>query len=253
MTHYANDYFDYEADCANTTPTRWSGGSRVLPGGELPVVVALVAALALAALGLALSAVIVAGAGRGPAVGPVLLAMGVLSWFYSAPPLRLHGSGFGELDVALVVTGLVPLLGFQLQAGTFQGTRLLLLTILPLCLLQVAMLVAIEFPDQQGDRAVGKRTLVVRLGAERGARLYAAVVALAFLALPLATLAGLPARVAAAGAVVAPLGAWRALRIRAGDFRDPQNFATIAFWAVGLLSLTAAAQLGAWLTLIPRG
>src|SRR5215207_916716 len=50
MTHYANDYFDYEADCANATPTRWSGGSRVLPGGELPVVVALVAAVALAAI-----------------------------------------------------------------------------------------------------------------------------------------------------------------------------------------------------------
>jgi len=35
MTHYANDYFDLEADRANLTPTRWSGGSRVLPGGAL--------------------------------------------------------------------------------------------------------------------------------------------------------------------------------------------------------------------------
>ena len=31
MTHYANDYFDYDADVANLTPTKWSGGSRVLP------------------------------------------------------------------------------------------------------------------------------------------------------------------------------------------------------------------------------
>ena len=36
MTHYANDYFDLEADRANRTPTRWSGGSRVLPDGALP-------------------------------------------------------------------------------------------------------------------------------------------------------------------------------------------------------------------------
>src|SRR5206468_6718241 len=35
MTHYANDYFDLEADRANRTPTRWSGGSRVLPDGAL--------------------------------------------------------------------------------------------------------------------------------------------------------------------------------------------------------------------------
>src|SRR5262245_31255498 len=26
MTHYCNDYFDFAADRANATPTRWSGG-----------------------------------------------------------------------------------------------------------------------------------------------------------------------------------------------------------------------------------
>ncbi|HEY6172920.1 MAG TPA: hypothetical protein VIX73_00700, partial [Kofleriaceae bacterium] len=51
MTHYANDYFDLEADRVNTTPTAWSGGSRVLAGGELPAAVALVTSLVLAALG----------------------------------------------------------------------------------------------------------------------------------------------------------------------------------------------------------
>ena len=44
MTHYANDYFDLEADRANQTPTTWSGGSRVLPAGELSPRVALIAA-----------------------------------------------------------------------------------------------------------------------------------------------------------------------------------------------------------------
>src|SRR6185369_7634819 len=47
MTHYCNDYFDLEADRANRTPTRWSGGSRVLPDGGLPPAVALAAALVL--------------------------------------------------------------------------------------------------------------------------------------------------------------------------------------------------------------
>src|SRR5262249_61400442 len=36
MTHYANDFFDLEADRANRTPTAWSGGSRMLPTGALP-------------------------------------------------------------------------------------------------------------------------------------------------------------------------------------------------------------------------
>src|SRR5215218_6661584 len=51
MTHYANDYFDYDADRANLTPTKWSGGSRVLSAGELPRRVALIAAIVLAVIG----------------------------------------------------------------------------------------------------------------------------------------------------------------------------------------------------------
>src|SRR6185503_17692327 len=47
MTHYANDYFDYDADRANLTPTRWSGGSRVLVEGALPRSAAFVAAVVL--------------------------------------------------------------------------------------------------------------------------------------------------------------------------------------------------------------
>ena len=105
MTHYANDYFDFEADRANRARTRWSGGSGVLARGELPRSVALVTAFVLAVVGLVLT-----GLGPGP-VAPVGVAMFVFSWIYSAPPFRLHSRGLGELDVALVVTGLVPLLG----------------------------------------------------------------------------------------------------------------------------------------------
>jgi 1,4-dihydroxy-2-naphthoate polyprenyltransferase len=35
MTHYCNEYFDLPADLANTSPTRWTGGSRVLVEGTL--------------------------------------------------------------------------------------------------------------------------------------------------------------------------------------------------------------------------
>jgi 1,4-dihydroxy-2-naphthoate octaprenyltransferase len=66
------------------------------------------------------------------------------------------------------------------------------------------MLLAIEFPDRAGDALTSKRTLIVRLGAWRGARLYAAVTGLAFAALPLLALLGLPGRMAVAAAVPAP-------------------------------------------------
>jgi 1,4-dihydroxy-2-naphthoate octaprenyltransferase len=244
MTHYANDYFDYEADRANATPTKWSGGSRVLVRGELPRRAALAAALVLALAGLAAAWALGASGRAGPAAVPLLLAILVLSWEYSAPPLRLHSTGLGELDTAVVVTGLVPLLGFYLQAPDWAGLRVLLLAIAPLCCLQVAMLLAIEFPDQAGDAAVGKRTLVVRLGASRGAALYAAVVAAAYGALPALAAAGLPTTVALAAALPAPLAAWRLLRMRA-DFARAGQWERITFWAVALLVATSTAELGA--------
>ena len=121
MTHYANDYFDYEADRANTTPTRWSGGSRVLVRGELPREVALGVALLLAAVGLDVILALAGMEGVGSLAPPALVVAVVLSWEYSAPPLRLHSSGLGELAVALVVTALVPFIGFSLQAPDLVG------------------------------------------------------------------------------------------------------------------------------------
>lgn len=243
MTHYANDYFDYDADCANATPTRWSGGSRVLTAGELPRRVALHTALVLAALGLAVSFVL--GLDAPVLVWPTLLAIVALAWAYSAPPLRLCAAGLGEIDTAVVVTGLVPWLGFYLQAPDLVGLRTLLVAIVPLGLLQFAMLLAIELPDAAGDAATGKRTLVVRLGAERAARLYVAVTAGAYVWLPVAVVLGLPISVAFAAAVPLPVAIWRMVRIV--DHRDRAAFERLTFFAVALLVVTAAAELVATL------
>ncbi|QMU66319.1 MAG: hypothetical protein GKR88_19870 [Flavobacteriaceae bacterium] len=35
MTHYCNEYYDLEADKANLSFTKWTGGSRVLANGDL--------------------------------------------------------------------------------------------------------------------------------------------------------------------------------------------------------------------------
>ncbi len=245
MTHYANDYFDYDADVANATPTKWSGGSRVLPDGALPRAVALIAALVLAAIGIAMTlAVTMQGAGS---LAPLSLAIVlVLAWTYSAPPLRLCARGLGELDTAVVVTVLVPWLGFYLQAPSLRGATELALTIVPLALLQFAMLLAIEFPDEAGDVATGKRTLVVRLGAARAAKLYAAITAAAFV-WPVAALAfGLPQIVALAMLVPAPIAIWRIVRL--AEHADRHAFERLTFFAVFLLVATSAAALGGWLS-----
>ena len=96
MTHYANDYFDLAADRANTTPTNWSGGSRVLLSGAIPPRAALITALTLAAIALIANLVLSTTIRPGVATFALLLTAQALAWFYSAPPIRLHSRGVGE-------------------------------------------------------------------------------------------------------------------------------------------------------------
>lgn len=251
MTHYANDYFDLAADRANLTPTRWSGGSRVLASGALPDDVARTAAGVL----LAVAAVLVVAVHRasgpgGPAAAAALLGALALAWMYSAPPVRLHSRGLGELTTALVVTGLVPVIGFVLQAGATRGLAPLLLAQIPLAGLQFGMLLAIELPDAAGDAAVGKRTLVVRLGGRRSAALYRAWLVAVYGTIPLLLLGGLPPLVALAAAVGAPVGAWQFHRLGRGAWAEPDAWEGTAFRAVVMLVATSAAELAACLWLM---
>lgn len=243
MTHYANDYFDYDADRANLTPTRWSGGSRVLANDELPRHVALYAAIVLAIVGIGVTLVLALDA---PVViVPTLLAILFLAWEYSAPPLRLCASGTGEATTAIVVTGLVPFLGFSLHAPDLVGLGTLLAAIVPPALLQTAMLIAIEFPDAAGDVATGKRTLVVRLGAARAAVLYVVLTLAAFVWLPVAAMVAVPAQVALLAAAPLPVAIWRMLRI--AEHRERAAFERLTFFAVFLLVAMATCELAGFL------
>ena len=264
MTHYANDYFDVAADRANTTPTRWSGGSRVLPSGNLSPRIALKAAGILAAIGLFLVGVIGSrGGDGGPVAAAILVVAGALAWAYSAPPLALHSRGLGELTTAVVVTALTPLVGFTLQVGDLangnpvgalvgvvQTILPLMLAILPLVGLQFVMLLTIEFPDAAGDAAVGKRTLVVRLGAPLTAALCRAVLVAIYGSIPLLVMAGLPSSVGLGVAALSPIAAWQFWRLGAGAWGDAGQWESLAFRAVGLLVATAAAELAAFVFLV---
>jgi 1,4-dihydroxy-2-naphthoate octaprenyltransferase len=249
MTHYCNDYFDLPADLANPTPTHWSGGSRVLPSGLLEPRLALRIALVAAAVGLAAASVLTLTVRPSVATLPLFVMALGLAWAYSAPPMRLHSRGLGELTTALLVAGITPLVGFYLQAGRL---GLPLLGVLPLCCLQFAMLLAIEFPDAIGDAAVGKRTLVVRLGGSRAAGLLVLALLAAYAMLPLLVYLGLPAHVAAAAVVTAPIAAWQSWRVWRGAWGDPASWNSLGFWGIALLIGTATAELLAFL-LAPVG
>jgi 1,4-dihydroxy-2-naphthoate octaprenyltransferase len=247
-THYANDYFDVEADRANQTPTRWSGGSRVLLDGGLPPWIALGAALALTGIAIAAAVALGRFVPDAPSFVAIVTMMIVLAWGYSAPPARLCARGLGELTTAAVVTFLVPLLAYALQGGEAAAPRAPFLAAVALpCALQFAMLLAIEFPDAAGDAATGKRTLVVRMGGRAAARLYAGITLAGFGALPIISAGvmarGLPGPAVIAPLVLAPLACWQAIRVVRGGYRDGARWESVAFWSVALLVGSAVAEL----------
>lgn len=229
MVHYANDYFDREAD-AQATRTAWSGGSGVLTAGALHPRVALAAALLCAAAGLG-SAARFALVGNAT-VAWLGLAIVVLAWCYSAPPVRLAARGLGELDTAVIVAVLVPLAGYAAFARRLDAT--LAGAVTSTALAMFAMMLSVELPDASSDRAAGKRNLVVRFGAARARQLIppAAVIG-AVQAFVVAYRAGTGAwLLALVPAAVAAVGLLRLVR----GGRHP---ASIAGWGVALYASTA--------------
>jgi 1,4-dihydroxy-2-naphthoate octaprenyltransferase len=248
MTHYSNDYFDLAADEANTTPTRWSGGSRVLAEGLLPPRVALITALVMAGVALFAALWLALGVHAGPVTLALILLAGFLGWSYSSPPLRLNVHGLGEITGGLLITGLTPIVGYTAQAGYLAG--LPFLAVFPLACFQFAMLIVINVPDAAGDVASGKHTLIYHLGMQRALRAYLTALALAYLALPLLIWLGLPGLVTLALALISPLAAWQGWRMWHGAWRQPEKWNSLGFWSIGLVMASAGAEFLAFLALL---
>jgi 1,4-dihydroxy-2-naphthoate octaprenyltransferase len=202
-----NDYYDHlnGTDARNTGRVfPFTGGSRMIQNGVMTPRETIV-------LGCALFAVTaIAGLVFLAPMRPALLAIGaaglLIGWGYSAPPLAFASRGMGEPAVAagflLVVVGAdVVQRGAPAWAPVVAG--------LGYALLVANVLFINQFPDREADGAAGKRTWVVRLGAQRACVGYPVIAGLAFAWVAVAAAAGLlPAR-ALWSLAAAPL-AWRA-------------------------------------------
>jgi 1,4-dihydroxy-2-naphthoate polyprenyltransferase len=171
--NYANDYSDGVR--GTDTPGRVGPVRLVASGLASPSQVRLAAALAFAVAG-------VAGLALSLVVDPRLLLVGVAcvaaAVLYTGGPRPYGYAGLGELAV-LVFFGLVATAGTAyVQTERLDG--LAVAASLPVGLGAVAILLANNVRDLDGDRAAGKRTLVVRLGRARSRSLYLATVAAMF-------------------------------------------------------------------------
>jgi len=208
----ANDVFDTASgvDQANVNPTQFSGGSRVVLYGLMSLRTIALMSLGFYAAGIAI------GIGLAAARGWDLLWLGVagalLSFFYTAPPLRLVHRGLGEIVVALGFGPIMTLGAYFVQAQEYDVEPLL--ASLPVGILIALVLYVNEVPDRPADAAAGKRTLPVRLSKDVIVNGYAASVALAFGLIVVFAVAGWIVRPAIIAVAAAPLAlpVYRALK-----------------------------------------
>lgn len=202
--HYANEYADYETD-ALSTGSEFSGGSGALHEYDLP-------------RSLARRATLVTGAATLPA-GVLAYALGVpfralavlavillVGWEYSLPPLALAWRGFGALTNAALGALLLPVYAVAVLTPPTLGHAAVFV---PFTLMTGLSLLTTQWPDRDGDAAVGKRTLATRLSPARLRVVFLAVAA----AYPTSVAAvaltvGLPTPVLVAHLLPLPAVAW---------------------------------------------
>mgnify|MGYP003289864698 CR=1 FL=1 len=235
--NYANDYSDGLRGV--DTPTRLGPTRLVAAGLATPAAVrraALVAFSVAAVAGLALA---VAVDLRLLLVGAAAIAAAVL---YTGGPRPYGYAGFGELAV-LVFFGVVATCGSAyVQLGRVPAAAVA--ASVPVGLGAVAILLANNVRDIDGDRLAGKRTLAVRLGRARARGLFTAVVAAMFASVALLGLARPPVLVALAALplAVAPV---RLVRTRSDG---PGLIAALGATARLQLVLSLLLTAGLWLS-----
>jgi chlorophyll synthase len=168
-----NDWFDRHVDAINEP-------QRPIPSGRIAGRWGLVIAVAGSALSLTVAA----------ALGPWVLLWAsiglLLSWGYSAPPVRLKRNGWwGNAAVGLSYEGLAWITGASVVAGALPDAPILLVALLYSAGAHGIMTLN-DFKSIAGDRRMGIGSLPVRLGPRRAAQ-----TACLMMALPQAVVVGL--------------------------------------------------------------
>lgn len=169
----SNDYYDQETDRLNHSFSPFSGGSRVLVDGVIPIRTFRRVIRVLILVSFPLVALVAHVSLSGFVLTASLIAVSfMIAISYTAAPMKLSYRGLGEFVVALTHSIVVILCGFVFQGGHIGDTYPWLLSV-PLFLAILPSIILAGIPDCEADAAAGKRTLTVRLGKSRAASLAA--------------------------------------------------------------------------------
>jgi len=197
--------------------------------------------LLLVAAATTLGAVFFAVLLRGGYLSPEIVTLSIiaffLAFFYTVPSIPLADSGYGELAISIVMVNLVPALSFLLQAGSLH--RLIAMTTLPLTPIYLAMSLALALPGYLDDLKKGRRTMLIRLGWQRGMALHNVLILVGFLFIGLSITAGLPWRIAWPALLPLPVGLFQIWQMNQISNGDKPRWRVLTITAIATFSLTA--------------
>ncbi len=182
-TYHAGEYFDYREDVISKKifPSRFAGGSGIMPAGLLPgwvpLLTSIAAFIAAAIIGLVLQFHI--------GTGSLTMILGCLGafpgFFYSTRPVRLVQRGVGELFIGFCYGWLPVASSFYIQTGYIH--ELINILSIPIGLTIFNVILLNEFPDHQADLKTGKKNILVRIGKTKGTVLYITVSVLSWVSM----------------------------------------------------------------------
>ena len=248
-TNVANDYFDHKSggDDVNKEFVRpFSGGSRMIQLGLLKPREVLLEASIFYAVGLGI------GLYLAFARGLTVLFLGLFGLFsgifYSSPPFKLANRGVGEALVGINFGVLMTMGSYYVQTQTLNAETLM--ASIPVCLLILAVVYINEFPDYNADKAVGKKTLIVRLGRKRAASGYVILISAVYLSILIGVFTAIMPTATIIGLITIPIAAKAAaytLKHHSNSLKlVPANALTILCHLLTSLLLSAGYMINAW-------
>ena len=231
--HLVNDYFDREGDVPSRR-TLFAGGSGMIQSGSFSARSVLLMTISAGISCLLLAALVVALTGRGLFLPLMVLGLAG-GWAYSAPPVRLASTWFGELSVALLLGIFLPLTGAYFISGTFDLNVLVLG--FPLFLFSLESLIGVEFPDEEADLASGKKNLTYRLGIGRSKLLHIVLLMMSYAAVGIEILVGSLMMGALLLLVTLPLSiysSWKLIGMQGYDFAVSKTASNVGMMVNGI-------------------
>ncbi len=206
---YLNEYFDPQSLAQGTIKkhTPFSGVTGAIGPGKLARPVALWAGLTCLAFVASITVRILPILLNKQAVLFIYGVMLLAELFYALPPFRLVSSGYGELLLSIIIVAFVPALAFLMQGHVMH--RLLALSVFPLTMIHISMLLALELPDYASDNLQEKRSMLIRVGWQRGMLFHNVLLLLGFVLFAVAFILGLPLSVAWPVVFVLPIALYQ--------------------------------------------